>query len=145
MALKRTATAQWQGTGAEGAGTVTAPGGVLTNTPYSFKTRFLDADGKAGTNPEELIAAAHAACFTMALSFTLGGQGFAPEQLETRAVVAMEKDTLGGFEIVGIELILTGSAVGASKEQFAAAAALAKANCPISKALAALPITLTIN
>ena len=86
--MKRKATAVWQGTGMEGNGTLSSDSGVLNNTQYSFSTRFADG---IGTNPEELIAAAHAGCFTMALSFQLSNAGFVPEKLETKAVLNMEK------------------------------------------------------
>jgi osmotically inducible protein OsmC len=83
----RKANAVWQGTGKEGSGTLTSPSTILNNTPYSFKTRFENEDGKAGTNPEELIAAAHAGCFTMALSFQLAGANFTPTKLSTEASI----------------------------------------------------------
>ena len=89
--MKRKSTAIWQGTGLEGKGTLTSTSGVLNNTPYSFTTRFKNEEGKAGTNPEELIAAAHAGCFTMALSFQLNKEGFTANELKTEAAVAIEK------------------------------------------------------
>ncbi|MDC7685005.1 OsmC family peroxiredoxin [Asticcacaulis sp. BYS171W] len=137
----RTATAQWRGDGMTGTGTLTTQSGAFTAQPYSFKTRFGDEEGKSGTNPEELIAAAHSGCFTMALSFALAKAGFTAEQLETEALVDV-KPSEAGFSIVGITLKLKAQIPGVSDEQFQELAAGAKANCPISKALASVPITL---
>ena len=142
MAITRTATATWSGTGKEGSGKVTTPSGVLNNTPHSFHTRFVSEDGTAGTNPEELIAAAHASCFTMKLSFLLGNQGFTPDELHCTSTVSMGPVT-GGTGIVGIHLELKGRVSGISKEQFDACTEDAKVNCPISQALKAVPITLS--
>jgi len=139
--MKRTASAQWRGDGMTGAGTLTTQSGAFTAQPYSFKTRFGDETGKAGTNPEELIAAAHAGCFTMALSFALARAGFTAEVLETEAVVDVTPSE-AGFSITAIVLKLKASVPGVSAAQFEELAAGAKANCPISKALAAVPITL---
>src|ERR1017187_5619978 len=91
MAINRKASAVWNGTGKEGTGKLTSTSGVLHNTPYSFTTRFVSEDGPAGTNPEELIAAAHAGCFTMTLSFQLNAAGFTATELKTQAAVMMEK------------------------------------------------------
>lgn len=140
--MKRTAQAIWKGTGMEGSGTLSTKSGVFKETPYSFKTRFKNEDGTEGTNPEELIAAAHAGCFNMALSFQLVKAGFTAEKLDTTAVVNME-NVDGGFKIVGIELQLTASVPDISKKEFDELAATAKKNCPISQALSAVPITLT--
>jgi osmotically inducible protein OsmC len=115
--------------------------GLLDETPYSFAARFKSEDGKAGTNPEELIAAAHAGCFSMALSFQLSNAGFPPEELKTKAVLTVE-NTGAGFEITGIELQLTGKVAGIDEAAFLELAGKAKAGCPVSKALAAVPITL---
>ena len=101
--MKRKSTAIWNGTGKEGKGTLTSTSGVLQNTPYSFATRFMSEDGKAGTNPEELIAAAHAGCFSMALSFQLTGEGFPPTELKTEAILSLENEN-GGFVIKSIHL-----------------------------------------
>lgn len=139
--MKRTATAQWRGDGMTGTGTLSTQSGAFTAQPYSFKTRFGDETGKAGTNPEELIAAAHAGCFTMALSFALARAGFAAELLETEAVVEVTPSE-AGFSITGITLKLKAQVPGVSADQFSELAAGAKANCPISKALSAVPITL---
>ncbi len=140
-AFIRRSTAVWQGTGKDGSGHLTSTSGVLSQTPYNFSARFVSEDGRAGTNPEELIAAAHAGCFTMALSFQLAGAGFTPESLTTVAHVAVEKKE-AGFEVTGITLELTGRVPGIGAEQFAELAANAKHGCPISKALKAVPIEL---
>ncbi len=141
MAIKRKSSAVWKGSGKEGSGTLSATSGVLDKTPYSFKTRFESEDGKAGTNPEELIAAAHAGCFTMALSFALGDAGFTPTALNTEASVAVDQ-VPGGFEITTIELNLTGEVPEITEEKFQEVAKAAKENCPVSKALSAVSITL---
>src|SRR5436190_7635091 len=93
--LKRTATAIWHGTGPKGSGTLSTLSGAFKDQPYSASSRFQSEDGKAGTNPEELIAAAHSGCFTMALSFQLTNAGFEPTELKTNAVVSMEKQDIG--------------------------------------------------
>lgn len=139
--MKRTATAQWRGDGMTGTGTLTTQSGAFTAQPYSFKTRFGDEEGKAGTNPEELIAAAHSGCFSMALSFALAKAGFTAELLETEAVVEVTPSE-AGFSITAITLKLKANVPGVSAEQFQELAAGAKANCPISKALVSVPITL---
>ena len=100
MAITRRATAVWKGSGKEGSGRLTSTSGVLKDTPYSFHTRFESEDGMAGTNPEELVAAAHAGCFTMKLSFVLGNGGHTPEKLDCTANVNMGPVT-GGVGIVG--------------------------------------------
>lgn len=141
MAINRKATANWKGTGKEGSGTITTNSGVLNATPHSFLTRFVSEDGKAGTNPEELIAAAHASCFTMKLSFVLNAAGFTADRLECTANVKMDK-VGDGMGVVGIHLELKGSVPGISAEQFQACAEDAKANCPISQLLKSVPITL---
>jgi osmotically inducible protein OsmC len=127
----RTATARYEGLGKNGQGQVSTQSGVLDGTQYSFDTRF--EDGK-GTNPEELIAAAHASCFTMALSFALAGKGYSAGTLETSAKVTLDKDG-DGFKISKSELTLTASVPGISPEQFEELANGAKAGCPISKVL----------
>ncbi|WP_256013057.1 OsmC family protein [Desertivirga xinjiangensis] len=137
----RRSTAVWNGTGKEGKGVLTSTSGVLSNTPYSFAARFESEDGKAGTNPEELIAAAHAGCFSMALSFQLAGAGFTPDELKTEAAVKVEPGE-GGFSITSITLKLEAKIPGISEEQFSELANAAKAGCPVSKALSAVDITL---
>ena len=139
--IKRTSEAAWNGTGMEGDGTLSSTSGVLDQTPYSFKARFMNEDGKAGTNPEELIAAAHAGCFAMQLSFMLTGAGFPPTRLNAKSSVEMEPNG-DGFKISGIKLVLEGTVPGISAEQFEQLANEAKATCPVSQALSALPITL---
>jgi osmotically inducible protein OsmC len=134
--MKRTSTAVWQGSGLEGKGTLTTPSGVFQNQPYSFKTRFQNEDGKAGTNPEELIAAAHAGCFNMALSFQLVGAGFTADELRTTATLTMEKDPVGdGFTITTVHLDLQARVPGIDQAKFQELANQAKQNCPVSKVL----------
>lgn len=139
--FKRTASAVWHGSGAEGSGSLTGPSGVLDNTPYSAKLRFQNEDGKAGTNPEELIAAAHAGCYIMALSFRLSGAGFPPAELRCSATIDMEKGD-AGWSFGKITLHLEASVPGISEDQFMEHANAAKAGCPVSKALSAVPIAL---
>jgi osmotically inducible protein OsmC len=127
----RKATAIWRGTGRDGSGTLTSDSGVLSNTPYSFKTRF---ENEKGTNPEELIAAAHAGCFTMALAFQLQGAGVTPEELHTEAAVTLEKEG-AGFKISRSALTLRAKIPGASEQQFLQMAHEAEKNCPVSEVL----------
>jgi lipoyl-dependent peroxiredoxin len=127
----RTATARYEGLGKPGKGHITSQSGVLDDTPYGFGTRFGD---EKGTNPEELIAAAHASCFTMALSFGLAKSGFSDGTLETKAEVTLVQDG-EGFTVSKSALTLTASVPGIDADQFATIAADAKANCPISKLL----------
>lgn len=137
----RKSKAIWNGTSKDGNGKLASTSGVLNETPYSFATRFMSDDGKAGTNPEELIAAAHAGCFSMALSFQLEGAGFPPTSLETEAQLKME-NIEGHFKIISINLVLTGEVANISEEKFVEIAKEAKQNCPVSQALAAIEITL---
>ena len=130
--MKRTATAVWQGSLKEGKGTRTAPGGALHNTEYSFGSRFASG---AGTNPEELIAAAHAGCFAMALSAALGEGGFTPERLESTAELNFENVPPKGWTITASHLVLTAKVPGVDAAKFAEIAAKAKANCPVSRVL----------
>jgi osmotically inducible protein OsmC len=115
---------------------------VLNKTPYSSFTRFKNEDGLAGTNPEELIAAAHSGCFAMALSYALAGAGFVAIELQVEAAVNIEKVT-DHFEITGIHLDLTGNVPGITEEKFLELARSAKVNCPVSQALKAVEITLS--
>jgi len=140
--LKRTSTAVWKGSGPQGTGTITTLSGAIKDAPYSVNARFVSEDGRAGTNPEELIAAAHASCFTMATAFQLTNAGHEAKRLETVATVSMEKQD-AGWTIVGIHLDLKGEVPGISAEQFQTFADNAKKGCPISRALAAVPITLS--
>lgn len=137
----RRSSAVWIGTGKEGKGSLTSTSGVLNNTPYSTSARFENEDGKAGTNPEELIAAAHAGCFSMALSFQLTEAGFTEIELKTEAAVKIEPGEKG-FSITSIQLNLTGSVTGISEDEFIRIANAAKEGCPVSKALSAVPISL---
>ena len=127
------ASAVWTGSLKEGKGVISTATGVLSNASYSFATRFEGAD--SGTTPEELIAAAHASCYSMALGATLGGEGFTPEKIETHAAVTLAK-VEGGFAVTKIALTTTASVPGVSEEAFQKAAAGAKAGCPISKLVA---------
>jgi len=136
--MKRTAKAHWNGSLKEGAGTITSQTTTLNNTQYSFKTRFEEG---VGTNPEELIAAAHAGCFTMAVSAQLTQGGFTAGDLDTEAVLDLDMQSLS---ITGIHLELKASAIeGVSEEKFKEIAEGAKANCIVSKALS-VPITLSV-
>jgi osmotically inducible protein OsmC len=127
----RSASARYEGFGKDGKGHVSTQSGVLSDNQYGFNTRF--EDGK-GTNPEELIAAAHASCFTMALSFALAGAGFSDGTLETTAKVTLDKDG-DGFKVSKSALTLTATVPGIEEAKFAEIAAGAKAGCPISKLL----------
>jgi osmotically inducible protein OsmC len=139
--MDRRANVVWQGSGPEGQGRITTQSGAFTDQPYGAKARFQSEDGKAGTNPEELIAAAHAGCFTMALAFRLTNAGHPPQELRTEARVEMAK-TDAGWSIPKIHLITTGAVPGIDAAKFGELANDAKANCPVSKALSAVPITL---
>ena len=141
--LKRTGSAVWRGTGPKGTGEISTLSGALKDQPYGFNTRFAAEDGKAGTNPEELIAAAHASCFTMATSYQITNAGKEPTKLETTATVSMEKQDIG-WTIVAIHLELVGEVPGITADEFKTFAENAKKGCPISRALAAVPsITMT--
>ncbi|SFC67325.1 osmotically inducible protein OsmC [Parapedobacter composti] len=127
MKFTRKANAEWKGTGKDGHGTLSTQSGVLSSTQYSYKTRFEDG---VGTNPEELVAAAHSGCFTMQLSFLLSEKGYEPESLDTEAKVTFEDGS-----VTLIELYLTGKVAGISEPEFTEIAAKAKDICPISKLL----------
>jgi osmotically inducible protein OsmC len=142
MALKRTSTAVWHGTGPKGSGTISTLSGAIKDTPYSVNTRFTSEDGKAGTNPEELIAAAHAGCFSMALSGELGRAGYEPESVETTAKVHIDKVD-AGFKITRIELETEARVPGIDESEFQQQAEAAKENCPVSQALAGADISLS--
>lgn len=131
--MKKTAWAVWKGGIKDGGGSISTESGVLRESPYGFKSRF---EGGKGTNPEELIGAAHAGCFSMALSLMLGEAGLTPERIETHAEVTLEK--VGeGFEITASHLRVTAKVPGADAAKFAAIADRAKAGCPVSKLLRA--------
>jgi lipoyl-dependent peroxiredoxin len=136
--MKRKASAHWQGGLKDGKGTISSESGVLSNTQYSFSTRF---ENGIGTNPEELIAAAHAGCFSMALSGQLGNAGMTPTSIDTNATVTMEKLD-AGFTVTGVHLDVTVKIPGADKTAFEQAAQKAKEGCPISRLLKA-DITMT--
>lgn len=127
--MKRTASAEWRGDLKSGKGTVSTASGVLEKSQYSFSTRF--EDGK-GTNPEELLAAAHAGCFSMALSAQLGGAGLTAESIQTTCTISLEKGA-DGFGITESHLDLKAKVPGASQEAFDKAVDAAKAGCPVSK------------
>jgi lipoyl-dependent peroxiredoxin len=129
--MKRKASAVWKGAIKDGKGIITTDSGVLKETPYSFSMRFEEAPG---TNPEELIAAAHAGCFSMALSGHLGRAGLKAESIETTAAVTLIK-TEGDFKITAVHLDVTARVPGADRQSFEAAAETAKAGCPVSRVL----------
>ncbi|MBI5373260.1 MAG: OsmC family protein [Sphingobacteriales bacterium] len=125
--MKSFATANWKGTGKEGSGTLSSKSGVLENTSYDFRSRFEDG---TYTNPEELVAAAHAGCFSMKLSFVLGAAGFTPDSIDTKCTITLEAGA-----IVSSHLEVKAAVPGIDAAKFADCAAEAKANCPISKLL----------
>ncbi len=125
--MKSFATANWKGSGKEGGGTLTSKSKVLENTSYDFRSRFEDG---TYTNPEELVAAAHAGCFSMKLSFVLGAAGFTPDSIDTKCTITLESGT-----ITSSHLEVTATVPGIDADKFAECAADAKANCPISKLL----------
>jgi osmotically inducible protein OsmC len=129
--MKQTASAVWQGSLKEGAGTLSTGSGALAAKPYSFKTRF---EGEQGTNPEELIGAAHAGCFSMAFSMILGEAGFTADKIETAATITLEQKD-GGFAITTSHLDVTATVPGIDEAAFQELAAKAKAGCPVSKVL----------
>ena len=138
--FQRTSTAVWRGTGLEGTGALTTQSGAFTNQPYSFKTRFASEDGRAGTNPEELVAAAHAGCFAMALSFQLTGAGHPPAELNAKSSVKMVSEGVH-WHAESVHLELEAKVPGIDDAKFQELAASAKATCPISQLLK-VPITL---
>ncbi len=131
MKINRSGSASWTGGLKDGKGTISTQSGALDAHPYGFATRF---EGVAGSNPEELIAAAHASCFTMALSLILGEAGLTADKMDTKAVVTLEQQD-GGFAVTASKLTLHAKIPGADEAQFQELAAKAKANCPISKLL----------
>ncbi len=139
MGFKRIAAARWEGDLMGGKGAMSTPqSGLFADQNYSFKTRFGD---EKGTNPEELLAAAHAGCFSMALSLVLGKAGFTANKIETRAEVNMEMGNDPGPTVSGVHLIVSGDIPGITVEQFIEIANMAKAGCVISRALA-VPVTM---
>jgi len=129
----RKARAAWRGNGRDGSGDLSTDSGVLANTPYSFKTRF---ESEKGTNPEELLAAAHAGCFTMALAFRLQQAGYAPAELNTEAAITLEQDKQG-FRVSLSALTLRACAPNLDQDTFARLAQDAEKNCPVSRVLRA--------
>lgn len=140
MAFKRYADAVWQGDLQAGKGTMSTPqSGLFDAQNYSFKTRFGE---EKGTNPEELLAAAHAGCFSMALSAVLGKEGFTPDRIQTRAEVSMDPGMDPGPTVTGVNLVVEASIPGIDDEQFQKIAGAAKAGCVISRALS-VPVSLS--
>lgn len=127
--MNRTAKAQWRGDLMSGTGIISSASGVLSNTPYSFKTRFQEGNG---TNPEELLAAAHAGCFSMALSLMLQNEGLKADSIDTTCTISLEKEG-EGFAIKKSHLDMKAKIPGASQEAFERAANAAKEGCPVSK------------
>ena len=140
MKIQKDGSAHWSGGLKDGKGEISTQSGALKSYPYGFNTRF---EGVPGTNPEELIGAAHSACFTMALSMLLGEAGLTADSLDTKATVTLEK-VGDGFGITAIELKLHGIVPGTDEATFTEIANKAKAGCPVSKALAAVPISLVV-
>lgn len=140
--MQRNGTAVWKGSGPEGSGHVTTPSGALKDQPYSAKLRFVDEDGRNGTNPEELIGAAHAGCFSMALAFRLTNAGHSAEEIRTVAKVDLIKGD-AGWSIPSITLDCTAKVPGMDAAKFQELAEDAKANCPVSKLLTGAKITLS--
>ena len=138
--MKRHATAVWQGALGDGKGHITTQSGALSDHGYSFKARFEDESGKSGTNPEELVAAAHAGCFAMQLSHFLAEAGHPAERLEAKGTVTLEQEG-EGFAVKSSNIVLDAKVPGMSEDQFNELANQAKATCPISKMLS-VPIEL---
>ena len=137
----RKARAVWRGTGKDGSGTLTSDSGVLSQTPYSYRMRF---ENERGTNPEELIAAAHSGCFAMALAFQLQGAGFTPTELAVEAAVSLDREG-EGFRITRSALTLQAQVPGIDKAKFDELADAAKKGCPVSKLLnAEISLTATL-
>ncbi|MFJ4144855.1 OsmC family protein [Pseudomonas sp. NPDC089734] len=131
MSIVKKASAHWEGDLKSGIGSISTETGVLREAPYGFKARF---EGGKGTNPEELIGAAHAGCFSMALSMILGNAGFKADSIDTQAEVTLDQDS-GGFSITAVHLILKAKVPGASQQQFDELTKQAKEGCPVSKVL----------
>lgn len=140
--MDRQATAIWKGNLKDGAGTLDTQSGALKGLPYNFKARFEDASGTAGTNPEELLAAAHAGCFAMQLSHFLAENGTPAAKLDAKATVSINPAAGGGFEITRSAITLVGDVPGIDSTTFSKLAEQAKASCPLSKALGAIQVTL---
>jgi osmotically inducible protein OsmC len=132
--MKRTANAIWKGSGTKGSGELSTQSGVFDGQPYSVKMRFENEDGKLGTNPDELIAAAHAGCYAMALSVALEKAGYTAKSLDVKANLSLEKDN-GGWSITKDALTMKATVPDISEEEFAELAEGAKKGCPVSKVL----------
>ena len=140
--MDRQATAIWKGALKDGGGTLDTQSGALKGLPYNFKARFEDASGTAGTNPEELLAAAHAGCFAMQLAHFLAENGTPATKLDAKAPVSINPAAGGGFEITKSAITLIGDVPGIDAATFSKLAEQAKASCPLSKALGAIQVTL---
>lgn len=140
--MKRSANAIWQGNLTEGNGTLTSQSSAISGLPYSFKGRFQDESGTSGTNPEELMAAAHAGCFAMQLSHFLAENGTPATKLDAKATVTVDPDPAGGFTIKSSALELVGTVPGLDEAKFKELADKAKATCPVSRAYGAIEVTL---
>ena len=140
--MKRNAQAIWQGALKDGKGTISSQSGALKSLPYSFKARFEDESGTSGTNPEELIGAAHAGCFAMQLSHLLAENGTPAEKLDATATVTVEPESAGGFSIKSSALKLVGTVPGCDEATFMELANKAKEGCPVSRALGAIDVSL---
>lgn len=140
--MKRSATAVWKGNLMEGQGTLDAQSGAFKSLPYSFKSRFQDDGGQFGTNPEELMAAAHAGCFAMQLSHFLAENGTPAEKLDAKAVVSIEEAPGGGFQISESAITLVANVPNIDAAKFKELTEMAKAGCPVSKALGAIKVSL---
>jgi len=141
MSLLRKGGAEWTGTGLDGVGLLNTSSGALDNTPYSLSHRFENEDGRAGTNPEELIAAAHAGCFCMALSFQIVGAGYTPIRLATNAIIQMKQEGYD-WSFEKITLNLEAEVENIEEGKLLELAHIAKESCPVSMALSAVPIEL---
>ena len=142
MTIKKTASSNWSGDIKSGKGTISTQSGALDNQPYGFNTRFED---KPGSNPEELVGAAHSACFSMALSLALGEAGFTADDISTKATVSLD-EVDDGFAVSEIELVVNAKITDISNEQFQALCEDTKKGCPISKLLnTSIKITATLN
>ena len=139
--MERHATAVWKGALANGKGTIDTQSGAFSSVPYSFRTRFEDEEGRSGTNPEELLAAAHSACFVMQLSHLLAENGTPAERLEATAVLSLARED-GGFSVRSSALELEARVPGIAQADFQELAGKAKNGCPVSRALGAITVTL---
>jgi lipoyl-dependent peroxiredoxin len=141
MIHKRTGTAVWHGSGPKGSGALTSLSGALKDLPYNAHARFVSEDGRDGTNPEELIAAAHSGCFTLAFAYQISNAGHEAKELKTTATVSLEKQQIG-WTVIAIHLDVEGSVPGMDAAKFEELANNAKKGCPISRLLAATPLTM---